>query len=483
MVTFPVQESGGQDIPNGISVVDSGQTHSAQDSISVRFDEGGEDSIQTRLARTGLPYTFIHDLIIKLFERHGAMTGMEMAHKLCLPFPLIDPIFDDILDEKFAEISQSQGLGHATNRFRLLERGIQFAQTLLGGDSYVGPAPVPLEQYNACVSKFHVRDVMVNQESLREAWREFVLDDEYFDQVGPAIRSGAPCFLYGPPGTGKTVLAKMIARFLDRFCGYIPVPYALYVGGSVIKVFDPIYHKGGDNGNGQTRQLWKSNNKDFRWVDCRRPTVIAGGELTMDMLDLRYDPLVKYYEAPLQLKANGGVFIIDDFGRQTVEPRNLLNRWILPLEERIDYLTLHNGKKFTIPFEQQVLFATNLNPKDLVDEAFLRRIRYKIHIGEISDGAYRQIFNDECDKKGIEYNANDLNRIMDLFYKRTNRMKRACDPRDITDKIVAHCGYNRKSLEVDYEMLEAAYADYMKDVITDEPGGAARLAEDQSDRK
>jgi energy-coupling factor transporter ATP-binding protein EcfA2 len=286
--------------------------------------------------------------------------------------------------------------------------------------------------------------------------------------VGPAIRSGKSCFLYGPPGTGKTTMAKKIAEFLDRTGGHYAVPHALLVGGSVIRVYDPVHHeKVEDQESHRASSSWLMENPgDRRWVLCRRPAVIVGGELSLDMLDLRYNPATKYYEAPLQVKANGGVLIVDDFGRQLVQPRDLLNRWIIPLEERIDYLTLHTGKKFAIPFDPLVVFATNLDPAGLVDEAFLRRIRYKIYIGEPSIDMYKRIFIAECKKKGLVIDPSFIEEIIHRCYRPNHRPLRACDPRDITDQIADYCAFHELPLRIPYELVEKTAAGYLSDLKT-----------------
>ncbi|HXK92815.1 MAG TPA: AAA family ATPase [bacterium] len=415
---------------------------------------------------TGLSPSFISDLIIKHIYRYGTICGYEIAEKICLPFPVIDRILDEILENNLAEKRGSRGLGNSTDLFSLVEKGRNYAQDLLELDTYTGPAPVTLEQYTKHIQETNLKGITVREAMLRDAWKDIILDESFYPVLGPAIRSGTSCFLYGPPGTGKTVLAKSIARYLEYWCGYIAIPYAIIVGGSIIRVYDPVYHEQVQNTKSYGDRFLLTENQDRRWLICKRPSVISAGELTLDMLDLRYNPITKYYEAPLHLKSNGGIFIIDDFGRQQIDPRNLLNRWILPLEERIDFLTLHTGKKFPIPFEQFVIFATNLNPKQLVDEAFLRRIRYKIYVGQITVNTYKLIFDWECRKKNLVYNSVDLDTIIEKYYLKPNRMLRACDPRDITDRIVDYCHYYELPLKISYEIFDNTYAAYMATVVT-----------------
>ncbi|MBZ0257519.1 ATP-binding protein, partial [bacterium] len=334
--------------------------------------------------------------------------------------------------------------------------------------TYTGPAPVPLPKYETYVRAHSLSNVSVTETQLRETWQGFIVDDSMFKQIGPAIRSGKSCFLYGPPGTGKSTLAKAVARFLDQSGGQVAIPHAVLVGGSVIRVYDPVHHVPIEKKLQNRDEVWLDGivSTDRRWMMCRRPAVVVGGELTLDMLDLRYNSTTRFYEAPLQMKANGGVFTIDDFGRQMVQPKDLLNRWIIPLEERMDYLTLHTGKKFSIPFEQFVVFATNLDPADLADPAFLRRIRYKIFVGAPSKEAYLSIFKQECRKKEMALDGVNLDEFIDEFYQKPNRLLRACDPRDLTDLISDECRFNQQSTDITTDRLHHVAKSYFADLRT-----------------
>lgn len=406
------------------------------------------------LENTGISKAFVFDLILKHLYLFGELSGMNIAEKLCLPFPVLDAVLDDTVWRKYAEKRGGKGLGNAADIFGLTEKGRDYVRDIMEIDTYTGPVPVPLEQYAEVIRGKSVRRFSISEELLREAWQDFVLDDELFQQVGPAMCSGKSCFLYGPPGTGKSTIAKAISRFFDQHGGYVPVPHAVLVGGSVIRVYDPVYHQKVSEYVDDTSSAWlPQSSQDKRWVMCHRPTVTVGGELTLDMLDLRYNPTTKYYEAPLQMKANAGVFVIDDFGRQMVKPKDLLNRWIIPLEEHIDYLTLHTGKKFSIPFEQMVAFATNLDPQELTDEAFLRRIRYKVYVGELSEQAYRAIFDAECRKKSLQYTVDDVERFIKKHYKEKKNLMRACDPRDFTDAALDMIRFRSLEPAVTYDLL------------------------------
>ncbi len=438
---------------------------SAAQLIDINLASNIPDAPET-LADAGLTASFVQDLMIKHLYRSGVLTGCELATHIHLPYLLIEPILEEIVDIAYAEKRGGQGLGASLDRFALTDQGKSQARDLLQMDTYIGAAPVPIEQYAEYVKKHDLNSLDVNEQLLRQAWRDFILDDELFARIGPAICSGKSCFLYGPPGTGKTTIARAIARLLDEMVGWIAIPHAVIVGDSLIRIYDPVYHNPVIvHKENDASSLWMDDAAgDQRWVTCHRPCVMVGGELTLDMLDLRYNATAKFYEAPLQVKANGGVFIIDDFGRQLVQPRDLLNRWIVPLEERIDFLTLDTGKKFTVPFEELVVFATNLDPKDLADEAFLRRIRYKIYIGEPSVEAYKAIFQKECSKKQLQYSVESLDAIIQKFYIQAKRSLRACDPRDITDWIADHCKFNNQSRNISGQTLDEIFTSYMQEL-------------------
>jgi hypothetical protein len=280
--------------------------------------------------------------------------------------------------------------------------------------------------------------------------KDLVVKDAIFDGLGPAMNSGKAIFFYGPPGNGKTALCQSLVRLYE---GEIYVPHALLVDDFIIRVFDPILHE-------QVEEHPDSPACDGRWVKCKRPLVVVGGELTLETLDLIYSSDVKYYEAPFQLKATNGMLLIDDFGRQHVSPKDLLNRWIVPLESEVDYLTLHTGKKLQVPFDVFVAFSTNLDPADLVDDAFLRRVRYKLEVKPPDQEQYLAIWQSVCKKRGIPFDGEVLNWLVEAHYRPFNRQFAACQPRDLLDQIVDIAHYRGEQPQLSADLLDLAARNY-----------------------
>ncbi|MEJ2351934.1 MAG: AAA family ATPase [Anaerolineales bacterium] len=311
------------------------------------------------------------------------------------------------------------------------------AREALERSQYAGPAPVPIQNYNNAIRKQNRSRTIFSHRMLRQTLAHLVLSQKIFNFIGPAVNSGTSIFLYGPPGNGKTSIARAIGDTTLRESMFIP--YAVYIDGQVVKIYDSVNHKLAPDadatalGTGSLRAVAR---RDPRWMHIRRPFIVTGGELTLEGLDLVFDDVNKFYEAPFQVKANGGILLIDDFGRQLVRPRDLLNRWIVPLENRIDYLTLHTGRKVEVPFDVLVVFSTNLPPKDLVDEAFLRRLRHKIEVTDPNFDDYREIFRRVAETKGVTYSNQGLAYLLQEWYIKRGRKLRASHPRDLCDQII-----------------------------------------------
>ncbi len=425
------------------------------------------------LRDSGLTRMQICELILKHLYLNGNLLGVEVAKHARLPFNLVDESLRFLKDEKCIEVSSGGDLiGRASYRFNLTDLGRTRAREAFEQCRYVGPAPVPLEAYLAQCRLQAVAGIKCDSERLLEAFQGMIVGPQLLDELGPAVCSGRSIFIYGPPGNGKSMAAKGLGRFLNKYGGDIYVPYAVLTENSIITIFDPTLHVVTDNHDaeslGQRESLAEQRQKlegtvDLRWRRVRRPVVITGGELTLDQLELRYNKVSNFYQAPVQMKANGGVFLIDDFGRQIVSPKDLLNRWIVPLEERIDYLTLITGKKFSVPFELLIIFSTNLDPHQLVDEAFLRRIRHKIQIGAPDRAMFSQIFRLVCEQQKVPFDERAIQYLFTNHYDR-GRTPRSSDPRDLLEIAQSICRFRNQRFALTQKLMEDATSRFFSQV-------------------
>jgi predicted ATPase with chaperone activity len=427
--------------------------------------------VPASLEETGLSEEFVTDLLLKTLYTQGARSGQQLVESTCLPFPIVDDLLLGLQQRRIIEVRGTSGPSRGSYVFDLGASGRERAREAQSQNQYVGPAPVPLVQYRKWVEQQSINRMHVNKPVVEEGFSELVLEEGMTDRLGPAINSGKSLFLYGDSGNGKTAIAEIIAGLLG---GDLFVPYAMELDGQVIVIYDPVYHhkvfdaRSEDASKAALERLWigSRGTYDPRYTKIRRPVVMTGGELTLEQLDLQYDFDSKMYQAPFQMKANGGVLIVDDFGRQRVPPRDLLNRWIVPLEKRLDYLTLHTGGKFPVPFDCLLIFATNIDPRDLVEEAFLRRIHYKIEVGSPTKAQYVTIFHRYCQKVGIRFTQRAVDYIYSNFYERYSIAPRGCHPRDLVDHVRDIAKYRDEDPLLSAELMDRACRSYFLDFPT-----------------
>jgi hypothetical protein len=421
------------------------------------------------LQETGLHPDTLAQLLLKTLIA-GEASGTQLADQLRLPYSVLDALIQHARVEKLAEVRGASGAGNAGYRYVLTDLGRERAMQFLDINRYIGPAPVPLAQYNAYVRACMSARPWVDRATLSTGFDGLVVNDAMHDLLGPAVNSGKSLFLYGAPGNGKTVIAQGIGR---AFGSEMFVPFAVDVDGQTITMYDPVNHETLGGADGGTSIIAVAA-QDRRWEKIRRPVIVVGGELTLEQLDLTFNPIAKFYEAPIQLKANGGVFVVDDFGRQRIPPRDLLNRWIVPLESRVDYLTLHTGRKFEIPFNVLIIFATNLKPESLADEAFLRRIPYKIRAKNPTFEEFSRIFDLNCRKRGLAFDQAIVDYLQRKYYTPRKLQMRACHPRDLIEQVVDMCRYHGREPVISRDLLDAACASYFLEE-TDSQGNEVSL--------
>jgi predicted ATPase with chaperone activity len=416
----------------------------------------GDDSFRPAepqsIAETGLSPVVVESLILKILLQVGSASGREIASRLCLPFRLLEEL---LLSLRGRQLLVHKGQSQLSDYiYALTEIGGDRARVAAAASSYVGPAPVPLDDYIVSVEAQTIRAEAVRRSDVETAFADVSVDAPTMELLGPAINSGAGLFLYGYPGNGKTTIAKRITRCFGQ---HLWIPQTIVEDGQVIKLYDAAFHEAV---RASESNILKSAGHDARWIKIRRPTVVVGGELTMDSLEIRHDAATNVSEASLQMKSNGGCLLIDDFGRQRIEPAALLNRWIVPLESRCDYLTLATGKKIQVPFDQLIIFSTNLEPTDLADEAFLRRIPYKIEIGDPSIDEFRRLFQSACLSMGCPYQPQAVDYLVQTHYRPFDRPLRRCHARDLLAAASNYSVFNDVPLQLTPQLLDRVAKSY-----------------------
>ena len=420
-----------------------------------RRDQGGErfqPKPPASLEEAGVTSSLVEQVILKNLYFRGEVGGRELAKVIGFSFSLIEPALGFLKHERLIETKRSSALGSVSAVFAATDEGRKRAKEFLESNHLLGPAPVPLAAYTAAVHAQRIQPGWMTRERLQRAFTEAVVTDDFFSRFGPAVNSFKSMLIYGKPGNGKSFLSEQLAR-IDSDAVYIP--YHIEADGQIIKVYDPLYHEkiGEDE-----ESIFISDEPDYdrRWVKCKRPFMTTGGELTMDMLDLMYIPASKIYDAPYQLKANNGVYLVDDFGRQQITPAELLNRWIYPLDRGADYLSFQTGTKIQVPFECFLVFSSNLNPSDLGDEAFLRRLEYKMFLHNPSHEEFSVLFKNFCAQQDLYCSDELVTHTISEHYQKTGRKMRRCHPRDILRVALDLIQFDKLELKLTTELIDRA---------------------------
>jgi hypothetical protein len=406
------------------------------------------------LETTGLSFELVTDLVLKTLHRHSEISGTDVARRLGLVFTIVGQSLDFLKTQHVCEIVGGPNLGGPSFRYRLTDLGQERARLAFGRSEYVGLAPVSVAAYRAYTDEFRrTVERTVNTDDVRAAFTHLVVTDRVLDEIGPAVNSGHSIFMYGPPGNGKTVMSRAIR---DLLRGTIAIPHAVDVDGRIIRFFDPSTHEPVAVADTEHADA----PSDRRWVMCRRPMVVVGGELTLDALSLVFNARTGVYRAPVQMLANGGVLLIDEFGRQRCHPRDLLNWWMVPLESGVETLTLQSGERVDLPFFPLVIFATNLKPSELVDEAFLRRIQYKIYAESPSPADYRRIFELACQERNVFFEPSLVDYLLEHVYRKHGLELRGCHPRDLINQSLSLASYRAAPRRLTPDLLDEAAQSY-----------------------
>ena len=411
------------------------------------------------LEDTGLPLNVIEQILLKILYFRTELSGRDLAKEMGIPYSLIDPLVEGFKRSHVIGVRRSFGIGSISSVLALSEAGRQLARQHIDVNHYAGQLPVPLDQYTEVVRMQRQGNNWLNIELLSSAYKHMVVTQEVLFTIGPAVNSGRSLLIYGQPGNGKTFMAEAL---IGIQASEIYVPYALYFQGSIIQMYDPIYHQLSDEEKVNDSILTQSIvpdtlDYDRRYLRCWRPFIMTGGELTLEMLDLKYNEVSRIYDAPLQLKANNGIYLLDDFGRQKVKPKEVLNRWIVPMERRIDFLNMVNGGKLTVPFDTFLIFSSNLKPEQLGDEAFLRRIQYKMLVKNPDETEFRQIFLLYAASKQLAIGPDLFEEFLETHYRKPNKPRRRCHPRDVITHAIDLIQFEGRPMELTPDILNRAF--------------------------
>jgi predicted ATPase with chaperone activity len=420
---------------------------------AVLTNEGFHPNPPKSLVEAGLVESTVEQLVLKILYFRGEVSGRELSKCIALAFSLVEPIVEAFRRSQFIHVKRSLGMGAVSSVYALTELGRKMALEALSANQYAGAAPVTLDAYTDAVEKQTLKSGWLTMPMLREAYKHMIVKDDVFHSIGPAINSSKSLLIYGQPGNGKTYLAEALMN-LDSAPIY--VPHAIEHQGRIITVYDPVYHRRAAEDDDEVSVIFEAAH-DRRWVACKRPFIVTGGELTMDMVDLSYNQTSKVFDAPFQTKANNGIYLIDDFGRQRATPAEVLNRWIIPMEKRVDYLNFQTGGKIAVPFRTFLIFSTNLAPHQLGDEAFLRRIEYKMLMRSPDVIEFQTIFDNVCRTKKLECAPEVRDAFLERRYLATKKAFRRCQPRDVLTHVAELIAFEGLEMVVTAELLDHAF--------------------------
>jgi len=403
---------------------------------------------------TGIPVSVIEQLILKFLYFRGELLGRELGSLLGLQFSMIDELLETLKRQHHVGVKKSLGMGNSSGVFALTETGRNLAREYLENNQYAGPVPVPLFQYSEVVRRQRLAENWLSPAALKGAFKHLVVEQDILARIGPAVNSNKSFLIYGQPGNGKTALAEALFRVEST---PIYMPYAVESQGNIVQLYDPIYHQKIDDEEYDSVAMNAGGGFDRRWFKCKRPFIITGGELSLDMLDLSYNRVSKVYDAPFQLKANNGIYLIDDFGRQKASPAEILNRWIVPMERHVDYLSFQAGGKMTVPFEAFLIFSTNLRPDQLGDEAFLRRIQYKMFLRSPQKPEFVQIFERYAEARMLDCDPSVIQTFVEKHYVQGGKRYRRCHPRDVISHAIDIINFESLTKELTEDVLDRAF--------------------------